>query len=383
MAKTAEQGLALAQELYEHRGMRAKELAAQGRSVVGYLCCYIPVELLTALDLVPYRIQGGVGKPLKQVDQYLETIMCPYVRSCFDLALGGEYDFLSGVIIPHTCDAMHRVYDIWKYHLKPPYSHCITIPHMTHQASFEYFQKEVEDLRESLERFFGRSASEEDLAAAIGLHNRSRALLRELYELRKAEPPLISGVEMTWVLVAGMTIPVEEFNDLLKDVIAQVRSRSPRVDGRPRLLVVGSEVDDVALIRLVEDSGARVVMDDLCTGSRSFLKDVDLAEGALSGLAAGYLGGITCPCTYRPGKVAQRFSYLEDYARDWGVEGVLVYTIRFCDTYQLDGPEIKGYLEGLGLPVLYLEDDYIMPALAQWKTRIEAFLETIEARKQE
>jgi len=383
MAKTAAQGLALAQELYEHRGLRAKELAAQGKKVVGYLCCYVPVEFLTALDLVPYRIHGGVGRPLKQVDQYLETIMCPYVRSCFDLALGGEYDFLSGVVIPHTCDAMHRVYDMWRYHLNHPYGHCITVPHMTHQASFEYFQKELEDFQESLERFFGGSASEEDLAAAIGLHNRSRALLRELYELRKAEPPLISGVEVTWVLVAGMTIPVQEFNDLLEDVITEVRNRRPGSDGKPRLLVVGSEVDDVTMIRLVEDSGASVVMDDLCTGSRSFWKDVDMAGRAVTGLAARYLGGITCPCTYRPGKIHQRFSYLEDYARDWGVEGVLVYTIRFCDTYQLDGPEIKGYMESLGFPVLYLEDDYIMPALAQLKTRIEAFLETIEARKQE
>ncbi len=74
---------------------------------------------------------------------------------------------------------------------------------------------------------------------------------------------------------------------------------------------------------------------------------------------------------------------MEDYVRGWGVQGVLLYTIRFCDTYQLDAPEITEYMQSLGLPVLYLEDDYIMPPLAQWKTRIEALLETIEARKQE
>ena len=383
MTNVAEGALDRARGLYENRGLRAKELAAQGKQVVGYLCCYTPAEFMTALDLVPYRIQGGVGKPLKQADQYLETIMCPYVRSCFDLAMSGEYDFLSGVVIPHTCDAMHRVYDIWKYHMKPPYSHCITVPHMTHRASFEYFQKELEDFQHSLERFVGRSASEEDLVRAIGLHNRCRALLRELYELRKQEPPLISGTEITWVLVAGMTIPVQEFNDLLEDIIAEVRGRKPSSDGRHRLLVVGSEVDDVAMIRLVEDCGASVVMDDLCTGSRSFWEDVDHAKGAVSGLAARYLGGITCPCTYREGKVPERFSYLGDYVRDWSIQGALLYTIRYCDTYQLDAPEIKGYLESLGLPVLYLEDDYIMPPLGQWKTRVEAFLETIEAGKEE
>ncbi len=383
MAKVAQGALDRAQELYEHRGLRARELTAQGSKFVGYLCCYTPAEIVTALNMVPYRIQGGVGRPLKHADQYLETIMCPYVRSCFDLAMGGEYDFLSGVVIPHTCDAMHRIYDTWRYYIKPPYSRCITVPHMTHQASFEYFQKELEDFQHSLEHFAGRSASEDDLAGAIALHNRSRALLRELYELRKREPPLISGTEVIRVLVAGMTIPVQEFNDLLRDIIAEVRERKPIPDSKPRLLVAGSEVDDVAMIRLLEDCGASVVMDDVCTGSRSFWVDVDPAKGALPGLAARYLGGITCPCTYRAGKAAERFSYMGDYVRDWGVQGVLLYTIRFCDTYQLDAPEIIEYMESLGLPVLYLEDDYIMPPLAQWKTRIEAFLETIEAKKQE
>jgi benzoyl-CoA reductase/2-hydroxyglutaryl-CoA dehydratase subunit BcrC/BadD/HgdB len=332
--------------------------------------------------MVPYRIQGSVGKPLTQADQYLESIMCPYVRSCFNLAMNREYDYLSGVVIPHTCDAMHRIYDIWKYYMKPPFSHCLTVPHMTHRASFEYFRKELEDLQHGLERFAGRSASEEDLVKAVELHNRSRALLRELYELRKQNPPPVSGVEVIHVLVAGMSIPVEEFNDLLEDVIAEVRERKVSSDNMPRLLVSGSEVDDISLIKLVEDCGGSVVMDDVCTGSRSFWKDVDYTGGAIGGLAERYLGGITCPCTYREGKAGERFGYLGDNIREWDVQGVLLYTIRFCDTYQLDAPEIREYIEGLGLPVLYLEDDYIMPPLAQWRTRIEAFLETIEARQE-
>ena len=383
MVEVSQSALDRARELYEKRGSRARELAAQGKKIIGYLCCYTPAELITALDMVPYRIQGGVGRPLKHADQYLESIMCPYARSCFDLAMGGEYDFLSGVIIPHTCDAMHRIYDTWKYYTKPSFSHCLTVPHMTHRSSFEYFYSELEFLRRGLERFAGRSISEEDLVGAIELHNQSRALLRELYELRKSEPPLISGTEVTWVLVAGMTIPVHEFNTLLEGIVAEVRGRQYSPDGKPRLIISGSEVDDVTLIRLVEECGANVVMDDVCTGSRSFWQDVDTSNGALNGLAERYLGGLTCPCTYRDGKVTERFGYLRDYTRDWSVQGAILYTIRFCDTYQLDAPEIKAYMEDLGLPVLYLEDDYIMPPTAQWRTRIEAFLELIEAKKQE
>jgi len=381
VAKIAQRGLIRARELYEHREARAQELAKKGKKVIGYFCSYTPVEIFTALDVVPYRIQGKVGKPVEKAGQYLESIVCPYVRSCFDLALGGDFNFLSGAIIPHTCDAMHRLYDIWKYHLKPPYSYQLYVPHMTHKASYEFFQKEIEGLKTGLEQFVGRSASEKDIMKAISLHNRSRSLLRELYELRKPEPPLISGTEVMWVLVAGMTIPIQEFNELLEDAIAEVRSRKPSVENKPRLLISGSEVDDNTLIHLVEESGAHVVMDDICTGTRFFWHDVDASKGAIHGLAERYLN-ITCPRTYRPGKVAQRFSYLGNFIREWKAQGVILYTIRFCDTYQLDAPEMKDYIQSLGLPVLFLEDTYVTSPTGQWKTRVEAFLETIEARRE-
>lgn len=381
MAKVAQRGLVRARDLYEHREARAQELAKKGKKVIGYFCSYTPVEIFTALDVVPYRIQGKVGKPVEKAGQYLESIVCPYVRSCFDIALGGDFNFLSGAIIPHTCDAMHRLYDIWKYHLKPPYSFQLYVPHMTHPASFEFFQKEIESLKRGVEQFVGRSASEKDLISAIKLHNRSRVLLRELYSLRKAEPPLISGTEIMWVLIAGMTTPIQELNELLEEVLAEVRSRKPDADSKPRLLISGSEVDDDSLMHLVEECGAHVVMDDLCTGTRFFWHDVDASKGAIHGLAERYLG-ITCPRTYRPGKAAQRFSYLGDFIREWKVQGVILYTIRFCDTYQLDSPEMQDYIQSLGLPVLFLEDTYITSPLGQWKTRVEAFLETIEARRE-
>lgn len=371
-------GLAKAKALYEDRGLQARELAAQGKKVIGYLCSYTPVEIITALDMIPYRIQGGAGKPLQKADQYLETIMCPFVRSCFDMALSGEYDFISGVAIPHTCDAMHRIYDIWRYHLKPSYSHCITVPHMTHKASFNYFQKELEDFKTSLEKYAGRVATEDNLLKAIQLHNRSRKLIKQLYELRKSQPPLISGVETTWVLVAGMTIPVQEFNDLLESIIDEVRRRKPAYDNKPRLLIVGSEIDHIALIQLAEESGAWVVMDDLCSGSRALFKEVNAGHGAIEGLAERYLGGVTCPCTFRSGKAAERFAYLGDYASEWNAQGVIIYTIRYCDTYQIDAPEIAEFFKKQKIAVLMLEDDYFKPPLAQWKTRIEAFLETVQ-----
>ena len=383
MTNVAQGGIDRARDIYEHRDARARELAAQGKSIVGYMCCYTPVELFTALDLVPFRIHGQVGKPLTQVDQYLETIMCPYVRSCFELALAGEYGFLSGAVIPHTCDAMHRIYDIWKYYTKPSYSRCITVPHMTHQASFDYFRKEVEDFRESLEGFVGRKVSEEDLVEAIRLHNHSRALLRELYELRKQDPPPVSGVEAMQVILAGMTVPVREFNDLLEAVLDEARARRPEGRRKPRLLVVGSEMDDVALVQLVEDCGAWVVMDDLCTGSRCFWQDVELTSNPLECLAKHYLLDINCPRTYKPRygdyyqDMENRFGYLKEYIDEFRVNGVIMYIMRYCDSHEFDAPDLKLYLERLGITVIFLENEYSLSSTEQLRSRVEAFVEMI------
>ena len=381
MLKAETRGLARVKELYENRGQRAKELRAQGKKVIGYFCCYPPVEMFTALDVVPFRIQGSVKDPVTMADAYLETIMCPFMRSCFDQALKGYYDFLDGLVVPHSCDTVQRIYDIWRFYKKPEYSHFINIPHMVHPASYQFFRQELERFQKSLEEYTGKKLTPQALDRAIALHNENRQLQRALYELRK--PPLISGAEVMQVLVAGMTVPVEEYNRLLREVIAEVKGRPP-LPTRPRVLVYGSETDDEAFIKLVEDSGSWVVMDDLCTGTRCFWCDVEpKGNDPLMALSRRYLEGINCPRTYRPRTgtreedLRQRFGYLQDFVRDWQVQGVVFYIIRFCDTYELDVPDVRKFLEETGVPVLHLEDDYSLFTMGQLRTRVQAFLEMI------
>jgi benzoyl-CoA reductase/2-hydroxyglutaryl-CoA dehydratase subunit BcrC/BadD/HgdB len=105
--------------------------------------------MITAAGLVPYRITGTL-EPITQADTYLETCMCPFVRSCFDLALKKRLSFLEGIVYPHTCDNIHRTHDPWKTFIPSPYFHYIDVPHMTNPSSFEFFAGELGALRESL-----------------------------------------------------------------------------------------------------------------------------------------------------------------------------------------------------------------------------------------
>ena len=366
------------------RGLaRAKELRGDGKKVMGYICCYPPTELMTAAGFVPYRITGSL-EPITESDAYLETLMCPYVRSCLDLGLKKKFDFVDGMIWPHTCDNIQKTYDIWKHYVPHSYFKYLDVPHMSDPSSFEFFAKEIDVVRESLEEFGGIKITEERLREAIAAHNENRALLRQLTGLRKQDPPLISGTEMTQVMMAVMGIPVDEANELLRDIIEEVSTRKDGPQRKAaRLLVYGCEIDDIAFIKLVEDSGANVVIDDLCFGTRYYWDDVATDDNLLMNLSDRYLGKIMCPRTYRrsPGTRQQdldnRFGYLKDFAKDFNVSGAILYIIRYCDTFEFDVPEVRDYLQDAGIPCFHLEDDYSLTSIGGFKTRIEAFLEMI------
>jgi len=384
-SKLSETGLARVEYLYENRNKRALELKENGKKIISYLCCLIPVELITALDLVPYRILGDIDEPITQADTYLETIMCPFIRSCFDLALKGKFDFVDGLVMPHACDAIVKVGEVWPHYHKPEYTHFLNVPHMVYPSSFEFFQNEIKEFQKTLEDFAGRKISTKDLQQAIQLHNENRALLRELYSLRKQSPPLISGTETMKLLVVGTSIPVTEYNELIKAVIAEAKGRKYDTQKEPaRILIYGGEIDDAAFIELVEKSGANVVVDDICLGTRGFRHDIDSNTDPITALARHYLADIQCPRTFRPKEglthkqdLDNRFGHLHDYVKEFNVNGVILYIIRFCDTFELDAPDVRDYLRDMGLPVLHLEDDYSVTTIGQLSTRVQAFLEMI------
>ena len=389
MAEKEEKGLAKAKEIHQDRTYRVKELKAEGKKVIGYFCIYPVLEMLTALDLVPYRIFGSMKEPITKADACLPTVVCPFIRSSLDLGLKGMYDFLDGVVMCHSCEVGEKSAHIWRTYLSPSYFHFIDTPHTVHKAAQEQFKEQLKDFKKTLESFAGKELSLDKLKEVIKVYNQQRALVRELYDLRKSAPPLISGTETLQVMVALMSIPVEEGIELLRQVISEVKERKDRPQKKPaRLLVWGSIIDNAALVDMIESVGADVVMDDTCVGSRAYFADVALTDDPLDGLAYRYLVDIKCPRTFREAVYGEtkkdhikdlesRFGYLKDYAKEWNVDGVILQSLRYCDIHGYEVPGLKDYLNHIGLPNIYLEWDYSEAALAPLRTRVEAFLEVI------
>jgi len=376
-------GLSKAAEIYSHRSKRAHELKDEGKKVFGYFCCYPPLELMTALDIVPFRVLGDADEPITVADGYLPTVMCVFYRSCFDIGMKGRYDFFDGFVGAHACDAAERTSLIWSNYLKAPCNFHLDIPHTSHLAAVNFFKEQINYFKETIEETAGKKIRPEQLKAAISLHNKQRALVRELYDLRKPDPPLISGTEVLQVLISLMCIPVEEGNNLLEEVIEEIKERKNILEKKSRLLIWGSIIDNIALTGLIESAGLNIVVEDTAIGTRPFWHDIEETEDPLYGVAEHYLKEVLCPRTFRQTGPSykedseMRFSYLKDFARYWNVNGIFANIVRNCDIHGYEVPVVKDYLESLGLPVLVIEQDYSTAALEPLRTRFQAFAETI------
>jgi len=370
---------------YENYGSRVKELCAEGKKAIGYLCSFVPLEFITAAGCIPFRIRGDIHEPVTKGDSLLETIVCPFIRSCFDLCVKDRYDYLSGIVIPHGCDSMVRSYSVWSYSLNFPYFHFINTPSVVKESSHEFFKEELQSYRKGLEAFTGKTISDEDLREAIGLHNENREKTKALYEFRKSDPPMLSARELHKIVTVGASLPVTEANALFDEVLAELgrRTEAPVKKG-PRILLDGPCVDHLSIADIVEESGGNVVIDTTCMGTRDLWPLADEDGDPVASLARRYLDKLNCPKTYRDntagtfaGDAADRFDDIGARAKDFAVDGAVLYLYKFCDPFGFEVPARKAYYESLDIPLLCLEDTYSAGTIGQLKTRIQAFLEMI------
>ena len=381
---TANKGLAKAAYIYENRDQWAKDLKAKGNKIAGYFCCYPPQEIMAAVGYIPFRVLGDPNEPITEADNYMPQNMCSFYRSCLDLAMKGRYDYLDAFVGCHACDAAERVSHIWVSYIKYKCSFYLDIPHTTHKAAMEFFRKQLGYMKGVFEEASGKKIDNALLNEKIELYNKQRRLVHQLHNLRKADPPPVSGTEVLQLMVAIMSTSAEEGNAMLEEAIEEIKARTPEKDKKKkRVLIWGSLTDNTDMIKLIEDCGLDVVMDDTGIGSRSYGHLDALTGDPLADLADLYLDKQVCPRTFREtGRtrdedLENRFGYLSKFIKEWKIDGVIANVVRNCDIHGYEIPEVKYYMEKL-VPVLVIERDYSSDALAPLRTRFQAFAESLE-----
>jgi benzoyl-CoA reductase/2-hydroxyglutaryl-CoA dehydratase subunit BcrC/BadD/HgdB len=234
---------------------------------------------------------------------------------------------------------------------------------------------QLDRFKRSLEDYFQVTITEQALRRSIRIYNEKRRLLKSLYELRKKEAPPITGAEVLGICIASTSMPVEEFNQLLKQMLDELRGRAGFSDYRARLLLAGGELEDPAYIRVIEELGGLVVTDLLCFGLRAFWDLVDEDSKPIAALAKRYLQrSISCP---RMIDYQRRLKFIRDLAQEFKVDGTIVARMKFCDNWACEGASIQQQAKREGTRSLLLEREYLMTAVGQMRTRVQAFLETI------
>lgn len=362
-----------------------------GKKVIGWLCTYTPEEILYAAGMLPVRVRGN---PLggSQGDTYLQSNMCPYARSCIGEAVEGRYNYLDGLVAVHTCDAICKLYDVWRIYAKLPFSFILDHPHKVSPLSYRYHRRQLEKFAQAVEELAGRPLTEPALDGAMQVYRENRALLRKLYQYRKRDFPPISGSEVLKVIEAGTLMPKEEHNRLLRQMLEELDARPVKPNKGPRLVISGSLLEDPELLQVIEESGGVVVSDDLCTGTRYFWDEIQpdirpsptplegkergegLSDRQLEALNRYYLDKVPCACMHMEDR---RRQHLIRMVKEFDAQGVILYGLIFCDTFGYDFVEHRKQLSEAGIPVLQLEVDYSSAGLGQLKTRVQAFLEMI------
>jgi benzoyl-CoA reductase/2-hydroxyglutaryl-CoA dehydratase subunit BcrC/BadD/HgdB len=332
------------------------------------------VEIFRAAGLDSFRIVPGPGRAITLADTVIDRNFCPYVRTCLGEALEGKYRFLDGLVVVNSCDAMRRLYDVWRYHVGGDFVRLLDLPRVDTDTAAAYFREGLAALAGDIEEHFGVKITDEALAAAIARQNRVRSLLQELYRLNRDRGMPVPASDLHRVVRAADILPPESFDALLERLVGEVGSAAG--DGRegPRLLITGSILENPLIVDLVEECGARVVSDDLCTGTRRFWNDAAPDGDPLTALSRHYLGRIPCP---RMKDARRRFDHVLSMLDEFRADGVIFYTLKFCDPYLFDVPLLKERLAGRGVPSLLLEGDFTPGTLGRVRTRIEAFIEML------
>ena len=344
---------------------------------IGYACAYTPLAIIDAAGYTPYRILPMSECP-DQAGQLLHDNLCPHVKRILDRAIDKDLPELNGVVLMNSCDAMRRLADAWKRVRPADGIILLDLPATADDAAVAYFAGELVRLTEALAEWSGRNITDSDLETSVQQYNQLPPLFARLRE-RLRQGKLAGGsTRMQTLYNEAMTTHFEKSAQSLKQALAESESTGPESDGIP-VFLFGNVLPDPEAMTFFESCGARIIEDDLCTGSRLFAPmELGKNQDLLLQISRSLLTRPPCARTFDPGQPMKMAEDILTRTRASGASGVIGQTIKFCDPYLDRLPAVRETLRQAGIPLLLLEGDCSLRSIEQQRTRIEAFIEMLD-----
>ncbi len=357
---------------------------ADGRKRAGYFCAYTPPEVLNAAGLRHARLfKAGSPEIVSQGERYTQSVFCDFSKSCIGgfEPQGGDpfYHAVDKLYTFHTCASMKRATEVIERFVP---TKLLNLPRLRNEpASREFFRDEISHYRDDVAELVGRPVTDAEVSAQIVLYNKVRALLRSFSALRKRPNPPLTGRDFLELVRGYYYLPpltlLEVYGKLYRK-LARLRDNGDRP---VRLMISGSIMadGDRRLVELIENEiGARVVVEDHCTGFKPFAHTLPEEGDPFQALANGYLD--QAPCA-RMKPLDDSLDFSSGLAEEYSVDGVIYVYLKFCACYGVSKLEFIERLQGRGIPVLEISSDYSQSDHGQLKTRVEAFIEVLQDRR--
>jgi benzoyl-CoA reductase/2-hydroxyglutaryl-CoA dehydratase subunit BcrC/BadD/HgdB len=354
-----------------------KEWKAKGGQVVGWFNPYVPEEILHAAGMLPFEVTGD-NEPVQMqgAEAYIYSNSCSKIRTCWQMQLDGKFAFLDGLVSSSMCDQDKRLYSLFEYYKKLPYMDMIYAPRKRDEEAVQLYLSDLGDFRDRLALYRWHRFSDADIANSIKVYNRGRELMLKLYDLRKHDRPPVTGAEALEVSKAAARMPRERFNELLEQLLDELKKTGREIKKARRLLVIGSDLHNTNQMAALESLDAVVVVDEMDIGIRRAWGQVDTKLPPMEGLARYYVLGR--PVDKHTWNSDGRLEFIGELVEQYKVDGVVSEDVRFCTYNGWDKFDLKKQMEKRGIPILQIDLEYGHPAGAQVQIRAEAFMEMLE-----
>jgi len=361
----------------------AKEAKEEGKKIVGYYCVFSPIELIEAGGAIPVGLCATKQEPIAEAEKVLPRNLCPLVKSSYGFAVSGKcpfFHFADMVLAETTCDGKKKMYELLAEH-KPMI--VLDIPNSSDlEDNQEHWVKQIYRAKAYFEKNLGVEITKEKLAEVIKIYNEERKLLMELVSLNKQHPTPISGTDLLKIMWGrSFQFKRNEFTSKVKELISELKEMTARGEyasesSGKRILVTGcpTGVGQEKVMRIIEESGAAIVLQESCSGIKAFVDLVSEEMDPFEALAEKYS---KTPCSCQSPNTG-RLELLSKLVEEYKVDGVVDITLQACHTYNIESYSVKEYLKSKhNLPLIQIETDYSDTDTQQIKVRIEAFLEML------
>ena len=252
-----------------------------------------------------------------QAEIRMHPNICSFAKGVLEEMMSKDYE---GVILTTCCDSIRRLYDVLREEFPEKFIYMLDTPRITKDAGVTLYEQRIRAMIREYEAFSGKTFREDTF----------RSYLEGLRE---------------------------EQQYAVKDHTVNIGS-------------IGARADD-SIKKTLKENHAHVAFDLTCTGlgRKILVEEKELLTGYTRGLLSQF------PCM----RMEQATNRDELIRRSVGsVDGIIYHTVQFCDNYAYEYAWIREWMDR---PLLLLETDYTRQSSGQIRTRIEAFLESLNPER--